>query len=284
MAAVLDRAAFYAAARVNPYPGHLTPLQVSGLDALLDACPPDTPTDHLAYCLGTCPVETAWTMLPIRERGGADYLTRMYDIRGGRPSKATELGNLTPGDGALFCGRGLVQLTGRSNYRRATSRLLALGYLLPGEDLERTPDLAMRSDIASAIAFVGMAEGWFTGRKLSHYFTATTSDPVGARRIINGQDRAAEIAGDFRSFRTALLAANHVPGGVTAAVSVPKAETGPLPAPNPGGGGSGLPPVSRAPLAPPPEPPRGPVIIAPPEPAKPGFWARLAAWANRPAA
>ena len=69
MAAVLDRAAFYTAVRLAPVPGHLTPARVSGMDAILDACPPDTPADHLAYGLGACPVGTAWSMLPIREKG-----------------------------------------------------------------------------------------------------------------------------------------------------------------------------------------------------------------------
>jgi putative chitinase len=160
MAAALDRTAFYASLRLNPFPGFLTPAQVSGMEALLDASPPDMPLEHLAYCLGTCPIETAWTRLPIKEKGGSAYLARMYDINGDRPAKARELGNLKPGDGALFCGRGYVQLTGRSNYRRATGRLRSLGYLLAGQDLEATPDHAMHPDVASAILYVGQREGW----------------------------------------------------------------------------------------------------------------------------
>ncbi len=33
---------------------------------------------------------------------------------------AKELGNFQTGDGAKFCGRGYVQLTGRNNYSRMT--------------------------------------------------------------------------------------------------------------------------------------------------------------------
>lgn len=273
MAASLDTAAFFAAVRLGPFPGHLNPSQVSGMEALLSACPPDMPTDHLAYCLGTCPIETAWTMLPIREKGGIDYLTRMYDIRGGRPSKARELGNLNPGDGALFCGRGFVQLTGRSNYRRATTRLRALGYLVAGQDLEQTPDLAMHPDVAAAILFVGQTEGWFTGKKLADFFGAGRADWAGARRIINGQDRAAEIGGHGRAFRSALIDAAHNPGAVTARVPTQPVETKPLP------------PLASAPMAtkpapaaaPPPQSPAPPVADAPRSkvlaaPAKPGFW------------
>ena len=37
MAATLDRAAFFAAVRLRPFPGHLTPGQVIGMSAILDA-------------------------------------------------------------------------------------------------------------------------------------------------------------------------------------------------------------------------------------------------------
>jgi putative chitinase len=37
MVAALDRAVFYASARPNPFPGSLTPAQVTGMEAILDA-------------------------------------------------------------------------------------------------------------------------------------------------------------------------------------------------------------------------------------------------------
>ncbi len=237
MAALSDlaaRAAFFAAVRNSPFKGSLTAGQVSGMEAILTACPPDMPLDHLAYCLGTCPIETAWTMLPIREKGGAAYLTRMYDITGERPAKARELGNLKLGDGVLFCGRGYVQLTGRSNYRRATARLRALGFLAPGQDLEATPDLAMHPDIAAAILFVGSSEGWFTGKKLSDYLGGGKADWTGARRIINGQDRASEIAQHAQGFAAALRKAGYRPGAVTTIVPVTPVVIEPLPPPSAG--------------------------------------------------
>lgn len=233
MAAALDRAVFYASVRQNPFPGFLTPAQVTGMEALLDASPPDMPLDWLAYCLGTAPVETAWTMLPIKEKGGAAYFTRMYDINGSRPAVARSLGNLKPGDGALFCGRGYCQLTGRSNYRKATSRLRSLGYLVAGQDLEATPDLAMHPDVAAAIIYIGQREGWFTGKKLADYFGSGKADWIGARRIINGQDRAAEIGGHARAFAAALTKAGYKPGNVVNSAPTPPVEARPLPAPAP---------------------------------------------------
>lgn len=49
MAAALDRAAFYSAARKSPFPNALSQGQVTGMGSLLDACPPDLGTEALAY-------------------------------------------------------------------------------------------------------------------------------------------------------------------------------------------------------------------------------------------
>ena len=126
-------------------------------------------------------------MQPIKEIGGTAYFTRMYDINGQRPAKARELGNLAPGDGVKYAGRGYVQLTGRTNYARY--------------GLAERPDDAMKPEVAGAILRSGMANGTFTGKKLADYLPG---DYVGARRIINGTDRAADIAGYAVGFETAL--------------------------------------------------------------------------------
>lgn len=230
MAATLDRAAFFTAARASPFPGTLSAKQVSGIEAILDACPPDLGTMELAYCLATAFHETARTMLPVKEYGTDAYFRRMYDPQGDRPDVARTLGNTAPGDGVKFCGRGYVQLTGRTNYRRATGELQNAGYLDRSLDLTVTPDMAMTPDIAAAIMFLGMTEGWFTGKKLSHYFGSNVpADPTNARRIINGTDKAAMIAGYYAAFWKALKAGQHVPGGVVAKVPVPPVQTAPLP-------------------------------------------------------
>jgi putative chitinase len=146
--------------------------------------------------LATAFHETAHTMSPLKERGGDRYFSRRYDPGGLNPKLARKLGNTWPGDGARFAGRGLVQITGRSNYRR-------LGEWL-GVDLEGNPELALQPYLAAEILKAGMGEGLFTGKRLSDYFTADADDPVGARRIVNGSDRAAEIAGYYRRFLAAL--------------------------------------------------------------------------------
>jgi hypothetical protein len=70
--------------------------------------------------------------------------------------------------------------------------------------LAGNPDLAMEPRIAYAAMSAGMLEGWFTGRKLSDYIRPGRVDYVNARRIINGTDKAAEIAGYARDFESSL--------------------------------------------------------------------------------
>jgi putative chitinase len=52
--------------------------------------------------------------------------------------------------------------------------------------------------------FRGMAEGWFTGRKLGQYFNDDEDDPVNARQIINGNDDDTLIAAYHSQFLSAL--------------------------------------------------------------------------------
>lgn len=209
MAATLDRAVFFDHVRKPVFGGSLTASQVAGMDAVFDACPAVLPTDPLAYCLATDAWETGHTMQPIREYG---------------LGKGKSYGKPTGPHKQAYYGRGLVQLTWLANYEKVTEKLRKLGLLKPDEDLARTPDLALRPDIASAILFHGMIEGWFTGKKLSDYFGHGKSNPKGARAIINGTDHASLIAGYFTHFRAALIAAKH--GAVTetaAAASTPPA-------------------------------------------------------------
>jgi len=194
-------AAFYASIRAAKLLGEgLDQSEVNGCDAILHACAGVYPLSWTAYALATAWLETAGTMQPIKEYGGHAYFKRMYDIEGERPAKARELGNLTPGDGARYCGRGYVQLTGKANYLRAQEKL--------GQPLVTNPDLAMEPTAAASIMVRGMAEGWFTGKRLADYIPALASRQhfKNARRIINGQDRADDIAGAAVSFQEALKA------------------------------------------------------------------------------
>jgi predicted chitinase len=95
-------------------------------------------------------------------------------------------------------GRGFVMLTWEANYRKLGSRL--------GFDLIANPDTAKQPEIAAAILCIGMVEGLFTGKGLPDYFDADADDPVNARRIVNGTDKAREIAAQYRKILVAVKA------------------------------------------------------------------------------
>lgn len=177
--------------------------QVSGMDFLLDAweAGPDTDLRWLAYALATAFHETDRTMQPVRERGGADYFFRMYDPASPLSNRAALARRMLarPGDGVLFYGRGHVQLTWRENYRRAGA--------LAGQPLEAEPDLALQPAVSARVMFAGMRAGLFTGKRFAHYFPdGGLADWINARRIINGLDRAEDVAGYAQAFYRALHA------------------------------------------------------------------------------
>lgn len=79
----------------------------------------------------------------MKELGGHSYFMRMYDITGNRPKVAKDLGNLSPGDGAKYPGRGPIQVTGKNNYR-ACGKALGLD-LVNHPELVETPSIAFRA-------------------------------------------------------------------------------------------------------------------------------------------
>ncbi|MBK8983021.1 MAG: hypothetical protein IPM38_12010 [Ignavibacteria bacterium] len=133
---------------------------------------------ELAYVLATAYHESAHTWNPaIREYGRGKG--RKY----GMPHSKT---------GQIYYGRGLCQLTWYFNYESFT-RIL-------GVDLIKNPDLALEPRNSVDILMIGMRDGIFTRHKLNMYFDKDTTDWVGARKIINGMDRANLIASYAKAF------------------------------------------------------------------------------------
>lgn len=196
----LNREAFFAYARRSPLGGRLAQPQVDGINALLDYWEGDNDGDirKCAYVLATAFHETATTMQPITERGQKSYFNK-YEPG---TSIGKNLGNTKAGDGYLFRGRGFVQITGRRNYTVFGKRL--------GINLVAQPDLALNLEYATRIIFDGMEDGVFTGKMLSAYFSDTVEDPVNARRIVNGTDKAGLIEDYYHAFLGALKAASAV--------------------------------------------------------------------------
>ena len=179
--------------------GQLKDSQSSGLESLLANIELDQDVADLrwaAYMLATVKLECADTFQPITEYGGQSYFNK-YEPG---TSIGKSLGNTQPGDGYLFRGRGYVQLTGRTNYANMNGRLALSG----DDDLVLHPEAALQPDVAYRIMSYGMRHGTFTGKKLADYINDAGCDYQQARRIINGLNRADDIAGYAASFESSL--------------------------------------------------------------------------------
>lgn len=192
------------------FSGRLTQGQVNGIETIL-AGTEGLPREHRAYLLATAYHETATRMQPIKE-------TVMPHHSDTKPSDATVVSRLERAweqgrlkwvkvpywrfdqTGNSWFGRGLVQITHRDNYAKAGLRL--------NVDLLGDPNRALNPEVSTRILVRGCCEGWFTGKKLDDYLPG---DYVGARRVVNGTDRAQEIAAYARTFEMALPRQSAVP-------------------------------------------------------------------------
>jgi len=205
----MDKAKFFAGLRSRDsgvFGTSLSQPQVEGTARIVDEGQNrGMPLRQLAYVLATAYHETGAKMQPVREAGGEKYLrSKPY---------------------YPWVGEGLVQVTWEANARK-------FGASAPGQLMEWP--VAMRA------IFDGMSKGMFTGKRLADYIAGDRVDYVGARRIVNGTDRASLIAGYAKAFETALRAAGYVG-------QPPKALPMPQPAPPAA--------VQSAPATPPAKPP-----------------------------
>lgn len=185
-----DRADFFSYIREHIF-GKLDKSQVEGIEKILDFWIERFPVGDLrflCYALATATWETARTMQPIKEKGTLAYLKgKKY---------------------WPYIGRGLVQLTWKANYLKM-SQVLKTHYGME-IDLVKEPELAESWKVALPVMFEGMmrgatSRGDFTGKSLEDYFSLKVNDPVNARRIINGTDRAKEIAEIHGHYVAALM-------------------------------------------------------------------------------
>lgn len=219
---MIDRKAFYAAVRVSVFGGYLFSETVSGIDAILDEWERRKLKDKrwLAYMLGTVYRECGARMLPVREGFSASDAAARAFVRRQGYKYATEV------NGQVYYGRGLVQLTWTTNYKKMADLLEV--------DLLAKPDLALEPPIASKIMFEGMIRGTFTGKSLALYFNDHGEDWISARRVINGLDHAGDVAEVAQKFNRALREAGEIVGAV------------PLPKPKPAPPTPATPPRARS--------------------------------------
>lgn len=200
----IDRRIVFAGLRNAVFGGRLSQGQVEGIEAVLTRFSARGWADPrwLAYMLATAHHETAGTMQAVRETlaiSDEEAVARLERAwRGGKlPTVKTPYWRRDAA-GRSYYGRGLVQITHRENYARMSR--------VTGLDLVAEPDLALRMDVSATILVVGMTEGLFSGARLSDFFSGMKADWTGARKIVNGTDRAKKIAVTARVFDAAIRA------------------------------------------------------------------------------
>jgi predicted chitinase len=124
-----------------------------------------------AYAIATTEHETAGSFQPVRE---GYYL-------GGKAAAFQRSLTYYP-----YYGRGFVQLTWKRNYQIYSDIL--------GIDLVSDPDKALNPNVALFVLVHGLKNGTFTGKRLGDFVKEGRTDFVNARRVINGLDRALDIA------------------------------------------------------------------------------------------
>lgn len=169
--------------------------QIDGMNTILKGWEASGLKDlrWLAYMLATAFHETGFTMQPIEEygKGKNRKYGKKLKMNGGKYS--------TPDK--IYYGRGYVQLTWYENYEK-------MGRVL-NVDLLNFPEKALNETIALKIMIEGMTlgltnRGDFTGKSLEDYFNGRTEDWYNARRIINGTDKAKDIANYAKKFHASL--------------------------------------------------------------------------------
>lgn len=195
---MINRIAFQNRLKTNQLFANVTPGQLEGLNALIDEYEGNkhlVDIRWLAYILATVYHETDKTMQPIAEYGkgkNKSYGTKLK--YGGGPGKRVSY--TTPDK--IYYGRGLVQCTWYEIYDKLTKANKN------GWDFLNDPDLLLKLRPSVWATFYGMTTGLYTGRKLAHYFDGSTEQPVNARKIINGTDKAELIALYYKRFMECL--------------------------------------------------------------------------------
>lgn len=212
----MNKTTFFAYARRAPFGGRLSQAQVDGTSAILaEAERRGLPDEQTAYVLATAFHETGGKMQPIEENLNYTSAARIRQVWPSRFSTVQSaqpyvrnpqalankvyggrMGNTGANDGWRFRGRALAMITGRDNYKKY--------------GLGDNPDAALELATAIHILFDGMINGKFTGKRLADYFSNGNANPVGARAIVNGTDKASLIAGYYRNFLDSLVAAREM--------------------------------------------------------------------------
>ena len=172
--------------------GSLSQEAVDNINLIVETCEKyELSYPQTAYVLASIVWETARTFKAIAEYGkgkGRKYGTLYTNSKGQKYGIAGSGGNtyLYSDYPHLYYGRGHIQNTWLDNYEYIKQRT--------GVDVVNNPDLLLDDKLSIEVTVLALKEGWYTGKKLSDYIDNTKKDYVGARRCVNGTDKAKEIA------------------------------------------------------------------------------------------
>lgn len=228
--ALSDEAAFWA--RIRPiFGGSISEAQLAGIKAILLAAR-HQPVSWVSYELATAFHETGGKISPNREnmnysvaglrgqfgrhrisdadcrkygraKGQAADQQAIANIVYGGEFGRDQLGNVKPGDGWKYRGGGMCHNTGRTNAERADHDLGLGGAYLSN------PDVVLDIDIAAREMVTGMESGRYSGKNLARYLRndrESHASFMAARPIINGTDRADDVADHAINFQSGLIA------------------------------------------------------------------------------
>ncbi len=147
-----------------------------------------------AYVLATVHHETGGRFEPVREGFASSDEQAMKAVRRLKRRGIISYDYSRPKGPykKSYFGRGYVQLTHYTNYRKMGRKL--------GIPLDAKPELALDPETSADITILGMYHGVFTGVGLPKYLSGGRRDFVQARRIVNGLDKAGYIAGYAKKY------------------------------------------------------------------------------------
>jgi len=132
---------------------------------------------ELAAFLGQCAVESAKFTTTKEFADGSQYEGRK------------DLGNVKPGDGVKYKGRGFIQITGRANYTAAAKDL--------GIDLVNHPELAEKPDVATKVSL------WYWKTRVQPKITNFTNTKAVTKKVNGGTNALAQRTHLTKSFQVA---------------------------------------------------------------------------------
>jgi putative chitinase len=132
---------------------------------------------ELAAFLGQCAHESAKFTTTKEFADGSQYEGRK------------DLGNVKPGDGVKYKGRGFIQITGRANYTQAAKDL--------GIDLVNHPELAEKPDVAAKVSL------WYWKTRVQPKISNFTNTKAVTKKVNGGVNGLQQRTNLTKSFQVA---------------------------------------------------------------------------------